>query len=153
LEDVLKVLDETDNLQKPNPPAPFPTREGGFQSLSPLRGEVWRGVCLYIKNFSNTLLTETAEYRASISDGYNSQVLFDDEHGRYLVLDIGWSGDQYLHTTPIHVDLIDHKIWIQYDDTEEDITNDFIAAGVPAQDIVLGFRHPKIRQYTNFAVS
>ena len=56
LEDVLKVLDETDNLQKPNPPAPFPTREGGFQSLSPLRGEVWRGVCLYIKNFSNTLL-------------------------------------------------------------------------------------------------
>ena len=56
LEGVLKVLDETDNLQKPNPPAPFPTREGGFQSLSPLRGEVWRGVCLYIKNFSNTLL-------------------------------------------------------------------------------------------------
>jgi hypothetical protein len=29
----------------------FPTREGGFQSLSPLRGEVWRGVCLYIKKF------------------------------------------------------------------------------------------------------
>ncbi len=24
LEDVLKVLDETDNLQKPNPPAPLP---------------------------------------------------------------------------------------------------------------------------------
>jgi hypothetical protein len=50
-------LDETDNLQKPNPPAPFPTLaqraegwERGFQSLSPLRGEVWRGVCLYIKN-------------------------------------------------------------------------------------------------------
>jgi hypothetical protein len=39
------------------PLPPFPTREGGFQSLSPLRGEVWRGVCLYIKNFSNTLLT------------------------------------------------------------------------------------------------
>jgi hypothetical protein len=38
------------------PQPPFPTREGGFQSLSPLRGEVWRGVCLYIKNFSNILL-------------------------------------------------------------------------------------------------
>jgi len=33
------------------PLPPFPTREGGFQSLSPLRGEVWRGVCLYIKTF------------------------------------------------------------------------------------------------------
>ncbi len=32
-----------------------------------------------------SILTETAEYRASIPDGYNSQVLFDDEHGRYLV--------------------------------------------------------------------
>jgi hypothetical protein len=51
------------------------------------------------------------------------------------------------------VDLIDHKIWIQYDDTEEGIANDFIAAGVPTQDIVLGFRYPKIRAYTNFAVS
>ena len=45
------------------PLPPFPTLaqraegwEGGFQSLSPLRGEVWRGVCLYIKNFSNILL-------------------------------------------------------------------------------------------------
>ena len=77
-----------------------------------------------------SILTETAEYRASIPDGYNSQVLFDDEHERYLVLDIGWNDDQYLHTTPIHVDLIDQKIWIQYDDTEEGIANDFLAAGV-----------------------
>ncbi|MFM7369899.1 MAG: element excision factor XisI family protein [Sphaerospermopsis kisseleviana] len=53
----------------------------------------------------------------------------------------------------MHVDWIDHKIWIQYDDTEEGIANDFIAAGVPTQDIVLGFRHPQIRQYTNFAIS
>ncbi len=99
------------------------------------------------------LLTETAKYRASIPDGYDSRFLFDDERGSYLVLDIGWSNDKYLHTTPIHIDLIDHKIWIQYDDTEEGIANDLIAAGVPTQDIILGFRHPKVRPYTNFAVS
>ncbi|MBE9238153.1 XisI protein [Anabaena aphanizomenioides LEGE 00250] len=98
------------------------------------------------------ILTESAEYRASIPDGYESQVLFDDERGRYLVLDIGWNNDKYLHTTPIHIDLIDSKIWIQYDDTEEGIANELMEAGVPKQDIVLGFRHPKIRPYTNFAV-
>ncbi|HCQ20759.1 MAG TPA: hypothetical protein DIU28_04640 [Anabaena sp. UBA12330] len=38
------------------PLPPFPTREWGFQSVSPRRGEVWRGVSLYIKNFSNILL-------------------------------------------------------------------------------------------------
>jgi XisI protein len=46
-----------------------------------------------------SILTETAEYRASIPDAYNSQVLFDDEHGRYLVLDIGWSNDKYPYIT------------------------------------------------------
>jgi hypothetical protein len=100
-----------------------------------------------------TILTENAKYRASIPDGYNSQVLFDDERGSYLVLDIGWNNDKYLHATPIHIDIIDQKIWIQYDDTEEGIANDLITAGVPKEDIVLGFRHPRMRQFTTFAAS
>jgi hypothetical protein len=66
---------------------------------------------------------------------------------------MGWNGDNYLHTTPIHLSLIDDKIWIQYDDTEEGIATDLIDAGVPKEDIVLGFRHPKIRRHTGFAVA
>ena len=31
-------------------------RDSDLFPLSPLRGEVWRGVCLYIKNFSHILL-------------------------------------------------------------------------------------------------
>ena len=42
---------------------------------------------------------------------------------------------------------------IQYDDTEEGIATDLLEAGVPKADIVLGFRHPKIREYTGFAVA
>lgn len=70
-----------------------------------------------------------------------------------LVLDIGWNDDKYLHTTPIHLDWIGNKIWIQYDDTEEGIATDLLEAGVPKEDIVLGFRHPKIREDTGFAVA
>jgi hypothetical protein len=99
------------------------------------------------------ILQEHAQYRASLPDSYDSQVLFDDERGRYLVLDIGWNDDSYLHTTPIHLDLIGDKIWIQYDDTEEGIATDLLEVGVPKEDIVLGFRHPKIREYTGFAVA
>jgi hypothetical protein len=99
------------------------------------------------------ILQEHAQYRASLPDSYDSQVLFDDERGRYLVLDIGWNDDKYLHTTPLHLDLISDKIWIQYDDTEEGIATDLLEAGVPKEDIVLGFRHPKIREYTGFAVT
>lgn len=58
------------------------------------------------------VLQDYADYRTSLPDDYNSQVLFDDERGQYLVLDIGWSGDRYLHATPIHLSLIGDKIWI-----------------------------------------
>lgn len=105
------------------------------------------------KEIVKKILREYAEFRDSIPDRYHSYVLFDDERGRYLVLDIGWSDRKYLHATPIHIDLINDKIWIQYDDTEEGVATDLIEAGIPKQDIVLGFRHPKIREHTGFAVS
>lgn len=58
-----------------------------------------------------------------------------------------------VHHTPIHIDIINDKIWIQYDDTEEGIATDLLDAGVPAQDIVLGFRPTELRPYTEFAVA
>lgn len=100
-----------------------------------------------------TVLQDHVNYRSALPDGYTSQPLFDDERGQYLILDLGWNGDKYLHATPIHISLVDNKIWIQYDDTEEGVATDLMAAGVPKDDIVLGFRHPKIRQHTGFAVA
>lgn len=108
---------------------------------------------LKYQNIIKSVLQNHADYRTALPDGYVSQVLFDDERGQYLVLDIGWSGDKYLHATPIHVSLIGEKIWIQYDDTEEGVATELLAAGVPKEDIVLGFRHPKVRQHTGFAVA
>ncbi|OUL22596.1 XisI protein [Nostoc sp. T09] len=107
---------------------------------------------LKYQNIIKSVLQNHADYRTALGDGYASQVLFDDERGQYLVLDIGWSGDKYLHATPIHLSLIDEKIWIQWDDTEEGVASDLLEAGVPKKDIVLGFRHPKVRQHTGFAV-
>ncbi|NER93137.1 MAG: XisI protein [Symploca sp. SIO1B1] len=108
---------------------------------------------LNYRDIIKKILQEHAQYRASLPDSYDSQVLLDDERGRYLILDIGWNDQNYLHATPIHLDLIGDKIWIQYDDTEEGIATDLLEAGVPKEDIVLGFRHPKIREYTGFAVA
>lgn len=99
------------------------------------------------------VLQSHADYRATLPDGYTSQISFDDERGQYLVLDMGWNGDKYLHATPIHISLVGDKVWIQYDDTEEGVATDLVAAGVSREDIVLGFRHPKIRQHTGFAVA
>jgi hypothetical protein len=53
----------------------------------------------------------------------------------------------------IHLDIKDDKIWIQRDGTEIGIANQLIAAGVPKQDIVLGFQAPYKRSLTEFALS
>jgi hypothetical protein len=37
--------------------------------------------------------------------------------------------------------------------TEEGIANDLVAAGIPKGHIILGFKAPEIRKYTEFAVS
>jgi len=108
---------------------------------------------LRYKSIIKSVLQNHADYRASLPDDYTSHVVLDDERGQYLVLDMGWHGDQYLHATPIHISLVGDKVWIQYDDTEEGVATDLMAAGVSKEDIVLGFRHPKIRQHTGFAVA
>lgn len=99
------------------------------------------------------ILEDYAKTRTALSDRYISEVLFDEVHGQYLLLERGWQQDSYLHATPIHLSLIEGKIWIQWDDTEEGVATDLLEAGVSKEDIVLGFRHPKLRQYTGFAVA
>lgn len=88
---------------------------------------------------------------------YNVKILsrcaFDDKHNSYALLQAGWDKDKYIHGALIHVDIIEGKIWIQYDGTEDGIVDELIAAGIPANRIVLGFRPPKIRPYTGFATS
>ena len=98
------------------------------------------------------VLAEYAAYRSQWDAQIASRVICDDEHGAYLVLDMGWDGDKYWHTTPIHVDVLNNKIWVQYDETEEGIATELVASGVPKEDIVLGFHPPELRSYTEFGV-
>jgi hypothetical protein len=112
-----------------------------------------KDIQLNYRDIIKQILQDHADYRNSLPDAYTSQVLFDDERGQYLVLDLGWNGDKYLHATPIHISLLKDKVWIQYDDTEEGVATDLMAAGIPKDAIVLGFRHPNIRQHTGFATA
>lgn len=49
--------------------------------------------------------------------------------------------------------IIDGKIWIQRDGTEEGIAADLERAGIAKDQIVLGFRSPEVRPYTGYAVA
>jgi hypothetical protein len=55
--------------------------------------------------------------------------------------------------TAIHLEIINGKVWVQYDGTEDGITDELLKAGIPKEHIVLGFHEPEVRPYTGFAIS
>lgn len=78
--------------------------------------------------------------------------IFDRETDRYIILSEGWQQQQHLYSCLIHVEIIEAKVWIQLDNTEDGTAEELINAGILKSDIVLGFHEPEIRQYTGFAV-
>ena len=85
------------------------------------------------------------------SEGTEKELIFDCERNSYLVVHVGWHNNERAYGTVIHVDIINEKIWIQRDLTEEGVANELVELGVQKSDIVLGFRAPHIRQFTGFA--
>jgi hypothetical protein len=82
----------------------------------------------------------------------NHQV-FDPETDQYLILSEGWEGQHHLHSCLLHIEIINNKVWIQLDNTEDGIAEELIQSGIPKQDIVLGFHEPEIRPFIGFAVA
>ena len=82
-----------------------------------------------------------------------SRTVFDHDQDRYLVVTTGWEGLRRIDQIVAHFDIIDGKIWAQADNTNLGIVRELEMAGVPKQDIVLGFRHPDVRPLTEYAVA
>ncbi len=48
---------------------------------------------------------------------------------------------------------MDGKVWIQRDGTQEGIALELEEAGIPKEAIVLGFKRPELRPYTDYAAA
>lgn len=81
------------------------------------------------------------------------ELVFDIERNRYLLVEAGWLDGYRIYGTLLHIDILDNKLWIQHDGTEEGIAFELVAAGIPKEQVVLGFRTLEQRKHTEFAVS
>ena len=82
------------------------------------------------------------------------EAVFDTANDHYVVMSVGWKEPTYrLHFCLIHVDIIDGKVWIQRDGTEDGIAYDLEEAGIPKSDIVLAFHSESVRPHTGYAVA
>ncbi|MBW4481174.1 MAG: XisI protein [Tildeniella torsiva UHER 1998/13D] len=98
------------------------------------------------------ILTEYRDWATgSNQTGVQECVSFDPDRDHYFWFHVGWNGKQRDFGVTVYLRLEQGKIWIEEDWTKQGIANDLLEAGVPPEDIVLGFQHPKKRSMTEFA--
>ncbi len=67
------------------------------------------------------------------------ETLFDTEQDRYALMQTGWSQNRRVRGNLIYILLKDDRIIIEYDGTEQGISDDLLAHGIPAEKIIFAF--------------
>jgi hypothetical protein len=104
------------------------------------------------RDLIRSILTEYAQVPYAYGD-LRLETVFDSESDRYLLVVLGRENGRRMHTCLVHVEIIEGKIWIQQDGTEQGVATELVQAGVPKDRIVLGFRSPELRKHTEFAAA
>jgi hypothetical protein len=97
------------------------------------------------------LIAEYARYKPSHGQ-IDPEVVIDPERDHYELLHVGWDDQRRVHGAVLHIDIIGGKVWIQHDGTEDGVAEELVEAGIPRQDIVLGFRPADVRPLTGYGV-
>lgn len=108
-----------------------------------------------LENYRNIIEKIINEY-AAIPYAYGdieSRTMFDRHNDTYMLYTVGWNSRGRIHGINIHADIINGKIYIQHDGTEEGIATDLEREGVPKSDIVLAFHAPELRKHTEYAIA
>jgi hypothetical protein len=88
------------------------------------------------------ILQQVTEMHAKMPaepDDVESFAVCDPVNGQYLLLDVGWEGEERAHYVVFHLRLKDGKVLIEQDGIEYGIAQDLIEAGIPKEDIVIAF--------------
>lgn len=99
-----------------------------------------------------TILDDYANYVPAI-EGVELEKVYDESHGHYELLLVGWEGHRRTHGIMLHLDIRDGKIWIQHDGTASGVADELVKAGIPKDRIVLAFHPPYKRPLTGYAVA
>ncbi|NES19826.1 MAG: XisI protein [Symploca sp. SIO3E6] len=102
------------------------------------------------QSIAQEIINDYARYKPSQGDIELQAIA---AHDCYLLISFGWNGARRVHSTILHLRVVEGKFWIERDDTEEGITQDLLDCGVPKEDIVLAFYHPEDRKMTDFAIA
>ncbi|MEM8642288.1 MAG: element excision factor XisI family protein [Cyanobacteria bacterium P01_G01_bin.54] len=72
--------------------------------------------------------------------------IFDRENNHYLLILITEDRSKMVQVYLVHLEVINDKIWIHREGTEDGIVGDFFGTGIPKEMIALGFYPPETRK-------
>lgn len=100
-------------------------------------------------------LLEAYTQRSDADSNIHNEIIFDPSSDQYFVMSVESYQDsiQWIQGCLIHIDIIDDKIWIKRDKTEERIANQLVELGIPKDIIILGFGLPDYQKYPGFALA
>ncbi|PSB04950.1 XisI protein [Merismopedia glauca] len=107
----------------------------------------------YRQAIRQLLKNRAALDRCDSNSEIETELIFDPERDRYLLLDVGWEELKRVYHCFIHLDLKDGKIWIQRNMTEADLAQELVNMGVAPEDIVLGLHPAYKRPLTGYGVA
>lgn len=100
-----------------------------------------------------SVMQEYADVRKHSVNGSQYELIADDTNLRYQLVLLGWHEKHRIYHVIFHVDIINGKIWVQTDNTEDAIANLLVEKGIGKKEIVLGYFTEFHRAHGEFAVA
>jgi hypothetical protein len=97
-------------------------------------------------------LQEFADWTRQPGEQVKYEVVFDPTLDHFQLVYSGWEGRRRVHGSLFHLDIIDGKVWVQYDGTDRPIARELVRAGIPREDIVLAEQPPEVRAESGYGV-
>ena len=91
---------------------------------------------------TNTQISKKCEFEVS------ERLAIDETRYQYIWFRFGWDDKKQIQHIIIYLTIKNGKVWVEEDATDLCVVDDLLSAGIPQNDIVLGFHHPSKRFFT-----
>ena len=110
-----------------------------------------------MKIYEDAIIAFLKEYAAVYlqdkEDPLRTELVADSENHHYQLIRVGWKNRKYFHYFLFHFDIIEGKVWVQANNTEEMVGDELIKRGIPREEIILGFQPQYARKHSGFGVA
>jgi XisI protein len=93
---------------------------------------------LAYRNIIKQIILRYAQLKPSHGD-IRLDPIFDEVNDRYALMQVGWDRQRRVRGNLIYLTIQKDRIFIEYDGTENGITDELVAEGISRDDITLAF--------------